>query len=152
MLPFFSYIHRTFFFSIFFFLFFLLSFQPSSAADSSTQLAAAAPAPGPAADGFSNTMWRGLMRFLYADKGSSVDGMAELKRYFGRFGYLPVPPENMSFTDDFDDVFEEALILYQKKLGLTETGRLDYDTMSVIVSPRCGVGDFSGGGGGGGRG
>ncbi|KAK4389574.1 Metalloendoproteinase 4-MMP [Sesamum angolense] len=64
------------------------------------------------------------MRFLDADKGSSVDGMAELKRYFGRFG----------------------------KLGLTETGRLDYDTMSVIVSPRCGVGDFSGGGGGEGEG
>ncbi|KAL0331490.1 UNVERIFIED_CONTAM: Metalloendoproteinase 4-MMP [Sesamum angustifolium] len=120
MLPFFSYIHRTFF-SVFFFLFFLVSFPPSSAADSSTHLAAAAPAPAPAHDGFSNT-WRGLMRFLDADKGSSVDGMAELKRYFGRFGYLPVPPENMSFTDDFDDVFEEALILYQRKLVEAEEG------------------------------
>ncbi|KAK4434972.1 Metalloendoproteinase 4-MMP [Sesamum alatum] len=139
MLPFFSYIHRTF--SIFFFLFFLVSLPLFSADDSSTNLTVAG-------DVFSNSTWRGLMRFLDADKGSSVDGMAELKRYFGRFGYLPVPPENISFSDVFDDAFEKALILYQRKLGLMETGRLDYDTMSVIVSPRCGVGDFSGGGGG----
>ncbi|KAL3818225.1 hypothetical protein ACJIZ3_004130 [Penstemon smallii] len=81
------------------------------------------------------------MRFLDAGKGSQVDGMAELKSYFRRFGYLPIPPENTTFTDLFDDEFENALLSYQKNLGIFETGKLDSDTMKVIVSPRCGVGD-----------
>ncbi|KAL3642047.1 hypothetical protein CASFOL_012862 [Castilleja foliolosa] len=92
----------------------------------------------------SNT-WQGLMRFLDAGKGSQVDGMAELKAYFRRFGYLnpSLPPENINFTNIFDDRFENALILYQKNLGLPVTGKLDYHTMRVIVSPRCGVSDIN---------
>ncbi|XP_047973450.1 metalloendoproteinase 4-MMP-like [Salvia hispanica] len=88
-----------------------------------------------------NNTWHTFTRFIDAEKGSRPDGMADLKRYFTRFGYLP--PENQNLTDMFDDEFEQALIQYQKNLGLSETGRLDYTTMKVIVSPRCGVGDRS---------
>lgn len=77
--------------------------------------------------------WRGLMRFLDAGRGAHV---ADLKRYFHRFGYL-----NTTSNDLFDDQFHSALILYQRNLGLPETGKLDPDTMRVIVSPRCGVQD-----------
>ncbi|CAA2973137.1 metalloendo ase 4-MMP [Olea europaea subsp. europaea] len=79
------------------------------------------------------------IRFLDAGKGSHVTGMAELKKYFQRFGYLSIPENN--FTNLFDQEFESALLVFQKKLGLSTTGKLDYDTMKVISSPRCGVSD-----------
>ncbi|PIN13600.1 Envelysin [Handroanthus impetiginosus] len=141
MFPFFSYIHLTFPLLIFFFSSSLLFLPLSSASDypdSSTQLIV---------DVLPNNTWHSLMRFLDAGKGNRVDGMAELKRYFRRFGYLSVPLENNSFNDFFDDEFEAALRSYQKNLGLSETGKLDHDTMTVIVSPRCGVSDFPGAGG-----
>ncbi|KAL1565663.1 metalloendoproteinase 4-MMP-like [Salvia divinorum] len=92
-----------------------------------------------------NNTWHTFARFIDAEKGSRPDGMADLKRYFTRFGYLQ--PENQNLTDIFDNEFEQALIQYQKNLGLSETGRLDYTTMKVIVSPRCGVGDIIDAGG-----
>lgn len=66
--------------------------------------------------------------------------MSELKEYFNRFGYLPIPDAN-NFTDIFDKQFESAVIAYQTNLGLPVTGELDSDTISMIVSPRCGVSD-----------
>ena len=66
--------------------------------------------------------------------------MSELKGYFNRFGYLPIPDTN-NFTDIFDEQFESAVIAYQTNLGLPVTGELDSDTISMIVSPRCGVSD-----------
>ncbi|XP_057787039.1 metalloendoproteinase 4-MMP [Salvia miltiorrhiza] len=144
MFPFFSYIHRPF--SILLLLFCLLFPPPLPA----TYLPVSAT--GNLTDFVTNNTWHTFVRFMDAEKGSRPDGMAELKRYFRRFGYLP--PENQNLTDLFDDEFEQALILYQRNLGLNETGRLDHPTMKVIVSPRCGVGDFTdagrGGGGGGG--
>ncbi|CAI9759457.1 unnamed protein product [Fraxinus pennsylvanica] len=86
-----------------------------------------------------NETWHSFIRFLDAGKGSHVTGMAELKKYFQRFGYLSFPENN--FTDLFDHEFESALFMYQKNLGLSTTGKLDYDTMKVIMSPRCGVSD-----------
>ncbi|OMO52478.1 Peptidase M10, metallopeptidase [Corchorus olitorius] len=74
--------------------------------------------------------------------GSHVSGMSELKKYFQRFGYLSIPDsQNDNFTDVFDTQFENAVILYQQKLGLPVTGKLDSDTISTITSPRCGVSD-----------
>ncbi|GFP94132.1 metalloendoproteinase 1 [Phtheirospermum japonicum] len=128
MIPFLSYFDHTSL-SKFFFLVSLLLFPATGLPDSAT----------------TNT-WHGLMRFLDAGKGSHVDGMAELKGYFRRFGYLPdpsPPPENTNFTDIFDEQFETALISYQKNLGLPVTGKLDYNTMRVVVSPRCGVSDIT---------
>ncbi|CAK7356368.1 unnamed protein product [Dovyalis caffra] len=86
------------------------------------------------------TTWHEFTRFLDAGKGSQVSGMSELKKYFNRFGYLPIPDTN-NFTDIFDKQFESAVIAYQTNLGLLVTGKLDSDTISTIVSPRCGVGD-----------
>ncbi|XP_059441735.1 metalloendoproteinase 1-MMP [Corylus avellana] len=85
--------------------------------------------------------WHDFAKFLDAGKGSHVSGMCELKRYFNRFGYLPIPDNN--FTDVFDTQLESAVVLYQKKLGLPVTGKLDSDTISAIMSPRCGMSDTS---------
>lgn len=49
--------------------------------------------------------------------------------------------DNMNFTDLFDDHLEHALVKYQEKLGLSVTGKLDENTVSHIISPRCGVSD-----------
>ncbi|KAK8599022.1 hypothetical protein V6N13_076962 [Hibiscus sabdariffa] len=69
--------------------------------------------------------------------------MSELKKYFHRFGYLSNIPDNRndSFTDVFDAQFETAVILYQTKFGLPVSGKLDSETISAIMSPRCGVSD-----------
>ncbi|GAV72841.1 Peptidase_M10 domain-containing protein/PG_binding_1 domain-containing protein [Cephalotus follicularis] len=85
-----------------------------------------------------NATWHEFTRFLDAGKGSHVSGMSELKKYFKRFGYLPFIA---NFTDIFDTQLESAVILYQTKLGLPVTGKLDTDTISTIISPRCGVSD-----------
>lgn len=81
--------------------------------------------------------WHNFTRFLDAKIGSHVTGMSELKLYFTRFGYLPAK----NFTDQFDNQFESAVLLYQKNLGLPVTGKLDSDTITSIMSPRCGVTD-----------
>ncbi|XP_022738780.1 metalloendoproteinase 1-MMP [Durio zibethinus] len=86
--------------------------------------------------------WHNFTRFKDAEKGSHVSGMSELKKYFQRFGYLSLPDnQNDNFTDVFDTQFESAVTLYQQKLGLPVTGQLDSDTISAIMSPRCGVSD-----------
>ncbi|CAK9311107.1 unnamed protein product [Citrullus colocynthis] len=88
-----------------------------------------------------NYAWRNFARFLDAGKGSEVNGMSELKKYLNRFGYLPIPPHN-NFSDFFDDQFVSALILYQNRLGLSVTGKLDSETIASIMSPRCGMSDL----------
>ncbi|XP_065858876.1 metalloendoproteinase 4-MMP [Euphorbia lathyris] len=88
-----------------------------------------------------NTTWNDFIRFLDAGKGTQVTGMSELKKYFSRFGYLNPIPTKTNFTDIFDNEFESALINYQNNLGLPVTGNLDSDTISSIMSPRCGVSD-----------
>lgn len=88
-----------------------------------------------------NATWHEFMKFLDAGKGSHVSGMSELKTYFNRFGYLPISSNDTNFTDTFDAQFESAVILYQKNLGLPLTGNLDTDTISSIMSPRCGMSD-----------
>ncbi|XP_058225362.1 metalloendoproteinase 1-MMP-like [Rhododendron vialii] len=131
MLPFFSY-NNQFSLSLLLLLFFSLFFSlpPSVPARSLS-------------DPFTeNDPWRGFARFVDAGRGSHVSGMSELKKYFQRFGYLePVPASNL--TDSFDAGLESAVEAYQKKLGLAVTGRLDPDTVSQIMSPRCGVSDVS---------
>lgn len=86
-----------------------------------------------------NNTWNAFVKFLDAGKGSQVTGMSELKKYFQRFGYLPIPDQN--FTDFFDEDLESAVINYQKNLGLIVTGKLDHETMKEIMLPRCGMSD-----------
>ncbi|XP_042484011.1 metalloendoproteinase 4-MMP-like [Macadamia integrifolia] len=83
--------------------------------------------------------WHQFERFQNTAKGSHVSGLSELKKYFHGFGYLVVSDTN--FTDTFDDRFESAVIRYQSRLGLPVTGKLDSDTVSQIMSPRCGMSD-----------
>ncbi|KAL5551180.1 hypothetical protein UlMin_001356 [Ulmus minor] len=87
-----------------------------------------------------NATWHDFTRFLDAAKGSQVNGMSALKNYFHRFGYLPAVPES-NFSNTFDLDFESALLKYQTNLGLPVTGKLDSDTVTTIMSPRCGVSD-----------
>ncbi|KAJ6704102.1 MATRIX METALLOPROTEINASE [Salix viminalis] len=90
-----------------------------------------------AVDSYNTTTWHGFTRLLDAEKGSQVSGMSELKKYFNRFGYLPLPDTN-NLTDVFDTQLESVVLAYQTNLGLPATGKLDFDTISMIVLPRCG--------------
>ncbi|KAJ4952940.1 hypothetical protein NE237_029772 [Protea cynaroides] len=86
-----------------------------------------------------NATWHQFEKLLDVNKGSHVSGLSELKKYFNSFGYLAIP--NTNFSDTFDDRFESAVIQYQSKLGLPVTGKLDINTVSQIMLPRCGMSD-----------
>ncbi|KAJ6344418.1 hypothetical protein OIU76_006022 [Salix suchowensis] len=88
----------------------------------------------------SNYTWQNFGSFLNASKGSRVNGMSELKRYFHHFGYLP-SQDLKNITDILDARLETAIVRYQAKLGLQITGELDFDTLNQIMAPRCGVPD-----------
>lgn len=88
-----------------------------------------------------NATWHDFSKFLHAERGTRVSGMSELKKYFHRFGYLSLPETTSNYTDTFDSQFESAVVLFQKRLGLPVTGKLDSVTIKTIVSPRCGVSD-----------
>ncbi|KAK4364267.1 hypothetical protein RND71_015625 [Anisodus tanguticus] len=83
--------------------------------------------------------WHEFEKFVDASRGNKISGISKLKKYFHRFGYLKM--DNLNFTDLFDDHLEHALIKYQEKLGLSVTGKLDENTVSQIISPRCGLSD-----------
>ncbi|KAJ8754807.1 hypothetical protein K2173_012731 [Erythroxylum novogranatense] len=87
-----------------------------------------------------NATWQEFSRFLDVGIGSQVAGMSELKIYFHRFGYLSLSSTN-NLTDVFDDQLQSAVVAYQTNMGLPVTGKLDSSTMSLIMSPRCGVTD-----------
>ncbi|XP_054823308.1 metalloendoproteinase 1-MMP-like [Prosopis cineraria] len=90
-----------------------------------------------------NATWHNFSRLLNAERGSQIIGVSELKKYFRQFGYLPRVGTTSDFTNTFDARFESALLLYQKRLGLPVTGKLDSHTISTITMPRCGVSDDS---------
>ncbi|CAN6332380.1 unnamed protein product [Urochloa humidicola] len=118
-------------------------------------VAAARPAPAAAAaaalhrhhpdDG---SAWRPSEHLRDAGHGSRVAGLAEVKSYLARFGYMHVHPESSSEHggdgDAFDEHTEAAVKLYQSRLGLPVSGRLDAATLGRIASPRCGVSDVAG--------
>ncbi|CAK8559932.1 unnamed protein product [Lathyrus sativus] len=79
-----------------------------------------------------------IQSFTNAGKGNIITGISQFKRYLSRFGYLK---NNKPFSDEFDASFESALIKYQRNLGLQVTGKLDSDTLSQMITPRCGVPD-----------
>ncbi|KAG5579961.1 hypothetical protein H5410_050588 [Solanum commersonii] len=90
---------------------------------------------------FQTYTWHEFKFFVDASKGNKINGISELKKYFHRFGYMKMDYNSLNFTDVFDDLLEHALIKYQEKLGLLVTGKLDENTVSQIISPRCGVSD-----------
>ncbi|KAL8500285.1 hypothetical protein ACS0TY_020041 [Phlomoides rotata] len=85
--------------------------------------------------------WHEFEKFRNASKGSLVNGIFKLKKYFNRFGYLDV----MNSTDVFDSNLELAIKKYQARLELPVSGELDFRTLSQVMIPRCGVPDYSSG-------
>ncbi|KAL2344274.1 hypothetical protein Fmac_005559 [Flemingia macrophylla] len=85
--------------------------------------------------------WDAFRNFTGCHRGDKYDGLANLKSYFQRFGYIPhAPPYN--FSDNFDDALEAAIKTYQRNFNLNVTGVLDAATLHQIVLPRCGVADI----------
>ncbi|BAT74628.1 hypothetical protein VIGAN_01233400 [Vigna angularis var. angularis] len=85
--------------------------------------------------------WDAFRNLTGCHRGDNYDGLANLKSYFERFGYIPhAPPSN--FSDEFDDALESAIKTYQKNFNLNVTGVLDDSTLRQIVLPRCGVADI----------
>ncbi|WCJ22947.1 Metalloendoproteinase 1-MMP [Euphorbia peplus] len=87
-----------------------------------------------------NYTWHNFKDFLNVRKGNHVSGMSQLKRYFNRFGYVS-DRDLVNITDIFDPRIKSAIFRYQSKLGLPITGKLDTDTITEIMTPRCGVPD-----------
>lgn len=88
---------------------------------------------------YSYYKWNNIESLTHARRGSHVKGLSELKSYLHHFGYLL--SENTNFTNLFDSPLESGITQFQSKLGLSVTGKLDFDTLSQIAMPRCGVPD-----------
>ncbi|XP_074272948.1 metalloendoproteinase 4-MMP-like [Silene latifolia] len=93
-------------------------------------------------------VWHKFNKLLNSKKGSRIQGIAELKQYFHHFGYYHhILPNNnhtkIPFTNKFDDHLEDVVTRYQQIFGLPKTGTLDESTISLVMSPRCGVPDHN---------
>ncbi|TVU28457.1 hypothetical protein EJB05_19974, partial [Eragrostis curvula] len=85
--------------------------------------------------------WAAFQNLSGCHMGEDREGLAGLKDYLSRFGYLPPPPSSSPFSDAFDESLEEAIATYQRNFGLNATGVLDPSTVAQMVAPRCGVAD-----------
>ncbi|GJN00183.1 hypothetical protein PR202_ga17597 [Eleusine coracana subsp. coracana] len=83
--------------------------------------------------------WSAFQNLTDTHFGEQKKGLARLKTYLARFGYLPELPTG--FTDTFDADLEEAIKSYQRNFRLDITGVLDAATVSQMMAPRCGVAD-----------
>ncbi|XP_058180421.1 metalloendoproteinase 2-MMP-like [Rhododendron vialii] len=76
-------------------------------------------------------------------KGQTVKGLQQLKKYLEAFGYLNYSPSQAGANDDdFDDSLEATIKTYQLNYHLKTTGILDAETVSQMTAPRCGVPDI----------
>ncbi|KAL5798885.1 hypothetical protein ACOSQ2_003705 [Xanthoceras sorbifolium] len=82
--------------------------------------------------------WRDIDDHFHSSLRGSIP---ELKKYFRRFGYLQLQDHYNVSDDTFDEPFKSAILNFQTKLGLPVNGKLDFDTVSLIMAPRCGVPD-----------
>ncbi|XP_021756357.1 metalloendoproteinase 4-MMP-like [Chenopodium quinoa] len=90
--------------------------------------------------------WHKFRKLANARKGSRVEDIAELKSYFQRFGYYDHPiTSKVDFSNEFDDHLANVVTRYQENYGLPVTGTLNPDTLSMIMSPRCGIPDHPNG-------
>ncbi|KAF7134832.1 hypothetical protein RHSIM_Rhsim08G0060100 [Rhododendron simsii] len=74
-------------------------------------------------------------------KGQTVKGLQQLKKYLETFGYL-TPNQTSANDDNFDNSLEAAIKTYQLNYHLKTTGTLDAKTVSQMTAPRCGVPDI----------
>lgn len=84
--------------------------------------------------------WDEFQKLKGCRPGDHLNGLANLKNYLKKFGYIPDSPSN--FTDLFDDLLLSALQTYQKNFNLNVSGYLDDKTLSQIQLPRCGIADI----------
>ncbi|KAL6970875.1 neutrophil collagenase [Sarracenia purpurea var. burkii] len=79
-------------------------------------------------------------------KGDKVKGLQQIKKYLEHFGYLSYDPhlpyQNHANDDKFDNLLESAIKLYQLNFHLNVTGTLDSNTVSTMMTPRCGMPDI----------
>ncbi|KAL6851599.1 hypothetical protein ACP4OV_020163 [Aristida adscensionis] len=107
-------------------------------------LAGARPAPsagGAAHQPPDGAAWHSFRHLQDARRGGRVAGLAELKWYLARYGYMQPRPDH---DDAFDEHMELAVRRYQSRLSLPVTGELDSATLGRITSPRCTLGDGHG--------
>uniref|UniRef100_A0A7N0ULY8 Peptidase metallopeptidase domain-containing protein n=1 Tax=Kalanchoe fedtschenkoi TaxID=63787 RepID=A0A7N0ULY8_KALFE len=90
-----------------------------------------------------NTTWNAFRQFAGGRPGQRFQGLSSLKKYFNNFGYFnsTLDAKSFNFTDEFDDMLENAIRTYQKNFNLNVTGELDESTLNKIVQPRCGNAD-----------
>lgn len=95
---------------------------------------------------FNSSSWNSFKNLTGCHVGDHVTGLADLKRYLNRFGYMDFPDtatnSSTGVTDDFDDTLMSALKTYQHNFNLNPSGVLDLSTVNQIVRPRCGVADI----------
>ncbi|XVF60403.1 hypothetical protein PTKIN_Ptkin08bG0043000 [Pterospermum kingtungense] len=75
-------------------------------------------------------------------KGDKVKDIHKLKKYLENFGYLSYKNKTRCDDDDFDDLLESAIKIYQLNYHLKATGTLDARTVTKMMTPRCGVPDI----------
>lgn len=85
--------------------------------------------------------WSAFQNLTGCHLGEQQQGLAKVKDYLSRFGYLP-PESSGSFNDVFDADLEEAIKVYQRNFGLGITGVMDASTVAQMMAPRCGVADI----------
>uniref|UniRef100_A0A1B0DAP0 Peptidase metallopeptidase domain-containing protein n=1 Tax=Phlebotomus papatasi TaxID=29031 RepID=A0A1B0DAP0_PHLPP len=67
----------------------------------------------------------------------------EMFAFMRRFGYLDANPTDSEALYSEDAVID-AIKLVQKYGGIPQTGAVDDETLKLMTSPRCGVGDLDG--------
>lgn len=85
------------------------------------------------------------------DRGPEVRALHDYLRAFGYFpnpelhefaGWRPVFDQDSADPELFDDVLEQALVLYQRAHGLPDDGTANAETLALMARPRCGFPDY----------
>jgi hypothetical protein len=75
-------------------------------------------------------------------KGDHTKGIHLLKHYFSKFGYLDHLNQTYLDSDEYDDALETAVKTYQLNFHVNPSGIIDDETVSKLITPRCGVADI----------
>lgn len=81
-----------------------------------------------------------------ADSPPKTLGISDAAAYLGKYGYLSKSKAAAVKVGGIVDAssFEKSIMRMQVMLGLQPTGKLDAETMEMMVKPRCGVEDTVG--------
>ncbi|XP_054775871.1 metalloendoproteinase 1-like [Prosopis cineraria] len=70
--------------------------------------------------------------------GENITFLSNFKVYLDYYNYLNTP----NISDIYTNEFKSALKEFQSTFGLVSSGQLDIKTVSLIMTPRCGVPDI----------